>query len=86
MVSTSTNPSSPGKVWLGMTNDEVLSDDQNISAAALQFGDPIQLTAGSNKIGVLEIIERRTIKRSVLEMIGLTRVCNVFLLPSTPII
>jgi hypothetical protein len=53
--------------------------------AALQFGDPIQLTAGSNKIGVLDITERRIIMPSFLEMMGLTRVCNIFLLLSTTI-
>ena len=70
------------KMWLGLFRDNWLAsrwDECFALSAMLRFGDPFQLTWGSNAVGTLQSVERREIVPSFRDMIGLPPVSDVFL-------
>jgi hypothetical protein len=74
MVVNTTNSSGVGRMWLS-----VIPEGSHTGSITymLQFSSPAQFSVGSNKIGVLEITERREIAPKFIDMMGFTPVCDV---------
>ena len=76
MVMNGANSSGVGEMWLSLIPGDSSYPE---SAVMLQFTNPFQFSVGSNKFGVIELIERRQIAPSFIDMMGFTTVCDILL-------
>jgi hypothetical protein len=75
MVMNTTNSSGVGRMWLSALPEGPFNYDPR--AYMLSFTNPTQFSVGSNTFGVIELVERREIAPTFIDMMGFTPVCDV---------